>query len=96
VPFRVALLGELDGTTVERVVVRLKRPSGEFSAFSDSSPQTTTESVVAVWPLAADGSSVPEPGAWEWVAFFYSAADALLGWSDPGTLPVEPEIVPFP
>lgn len=95
VPFVVATK-TLDGTTVERMLVRLVTPEGVVIDVNDASPITTTTSVTALWSLAADGSSVTEDGTWEWRAFFYDGANALLGWSEVFSLTVDKNPIAFP
>lgn len=95
VPFAVPT-GTLDGTTVERIVVRLVTPAGVVIDVEDSSPITTTTSATALWSLAADGSSVQEDGVWIWRSYFYDAGDALLAWSVPQQMKVDPNPIPFP
>lgn len=96
IPF-VFATGEIDGTTIDRVLLRVIKPSGGQVDVVDGAPSvSSTSSVTALWALAADGSSVIEDGAHFARAYFYDAADALLGWSDLVQFTVERNSVAFP
>ncbi len=96
VPF-VFSTGTLDGTTIDRVLLRIVKPSGAVLDAVDAAPSASAlASVTALWVLAADGSSVTEDGAHVSRCYFYSAADALLGWSEPVSFTVDPNPVAFP
>jgi hypothetical protein len=94
-PFVIAT-GAVNGTTVTRVVIRLRRPSGTTVDVYDGAPTSaTTTSVTATWVLASDGSSLPEASDHWWVATLYAGATRLAD-TDEEKLPVAPRRVPLP
>ncbi len=96
VPFVLAT-GAIDGTGVLRVIVRIVLPDGAGTVDVDVAPSVSSvSSVTALWALAADGSSVTTEGIATCRAFFYGAANALLGWTTTFQLPIDKNPVPFP
>lgn len=95
VPFVLAT-GAIDGTDVARVLVRIVLPSGATIDIDGAPSVATLSSVTALWSLAADGSSVVEDGIAQWRAYLYDSGDALLGWTKPAQLTIDPNPVPFP
>jgi hypothetical protein len=73
--------GDVTGTDVDSVTLRVRSPSGAESTVSPAFTATAT-SVSMTWTLEADGSSLPVAGTY-WVrAWLYDDGPALLLDSD--------------
>jgi len=91
--------GAVNGTTITRVRVRVRFPSGALAdVFDDAPTSATATTVVARWIFADDGSSLPENGDADWVASLFTGAGPYTRAGDTveGTFPIPRRKVPLP
>ncbi len=87
--------GELNGSLVTAVRLRVRRPDGTLATWGPIAPTSATASIVTLlYILAGDGSSVPVRGKYAVGAWLYGAGDVLLDVSDVGAFSVDPPL-PF-
>jgi len=88
--------GTVDGTLVSsaRASVRLPNESVQFWTLTIGTK--TAGSVATTYPLAADGSSVPEHGTYKIRAFLYASGGALLLVTDETEFEVQRTACPRP
>lgn len=88
--------GTVDGTTVASGILSVRTPSEAIRYWTLTIGTKTASSVAATYPLAADGSSVPEHGTYKARAFLYASGGALLLVTDETEFEVQRTACPRP